>query len=433
MQQQLQQQQNLQKISRPKTVNMTVNHSNPNAQSIEFNSNTNQADMISSLDQNLKNALDEDFFYEPFRISPSTINNQQWPFEIDFDKSLVKTSNSNSQKNDKRQQSSKNNKNNNKCYPCKKLPLIKTATSLDKTEQPTNSEQYSRIYTLQNHHHLRREMYSSYGNAGLTGVSNLTMSTYNSTRRCVSAKMMQNPVQHKVYTSRPVYDSVKTTLDNFDESNQNNFNSDYEIDKEIDDEDDIYSKRNVLVNKEMHLRRMSVMPGKSFRSQRTKSISIDHIPVSNKKLDSQKARIPFAISSKNNPNNTNNQQQAPQNNQGYLSQKSFISTLSSNTKNNLTSSGSSVADLNQSSSNNNNNNNKLSSLALAIQHQEEIYSLIDQKALKNFNLAAATGHLVQRSNKPNKQLRNEITTILYKKTNKLHNSRSKVRPKTSKT
>jgi hypothetical protein len=112
-----------------------------------------------------------------------------------------------------------------------------------------------------------------------------------------------------------------------------------------------------------------------------------------------------------------------------------MSSLSSNTKNNLTSSGSSVADLNQSTTNNNNNNNnnKLSSLALAIQHQEEIYSLIDQKTLKNFNLAAAAGHLTQRSIKPNKQLRNEITTILYKKTNKLHNSRSKIRPKTSKT
>jgi hypothetical protein len=422
---------------------MPLNQLSNTAQSGDYNNNNNQVDMISSLDQNLKNALDEDFFYEPFRISPSTINSQQWPFEIDFDKSFSKSSNNaTSQKNNNRQQLSKNSKNsnnnNNKCYPCKKLPLIKSANSVDKNEQTVTNEQYSRIYTLQNHHHLRREMYSSYGNAGLTGASNLIMSTYNSTRRCVSAKMLQNPVQHKVYTSRPVYDSVKTTLDNLDEMNRNNYNSDYEIDKEIDDEDDVYSKRNVLVNKEEHMRRMSVMPGKSFRSQRTKSISIDHVPVSNKKLDSQKARIPFGISSKNNNNNNQQQQllqqqQAQQNNQGYFSQKSFISSLSSNTKNNLTSSGSSVADLNQSTANNNNNNNKLSSLALAIQHQEEIYSLIDQKTLKNFNLAAAAGHLTQRSIKPNKQLRNEITTILYKKTNKLHNSRSKIRPKTSKT
>lgn len=155
----------------------------------------------------------------------------------------------------------------------------------------------------------------------------------------------------------------------------------------------------------------------------------------------KQARIPFNVqqSSKSNQQLMSIQQQQVAQNQAFLNQKSFISSLSSNTKNNLTSSGSSVTDMYQSTNNNfnsnNNNNNKLSSLALAIQHQEEIYSLIDQKAIKNFNIATTTGQLTRRSSaKPSKLMQNEITTILYKKTNKLHHSRSKlVRPKTSKT
>ena len=273
---------------------------------------SNQTEPTSNLDQSLKNAFDEDFFYEPFRISLSTINNQQWPFEMDFEKSFKNASSSNaannsngtsSQKGAYRQQSSKSKNNalatstSNKCYTCKKLPVIKTAMSLDKAVD-TTGEPYSRIYTLQNHQHLGREMYSSYGNAGLVGSSNLTVSTYNSSRRCVSAKMIQPPNQSKVYTSRPVYDEAKCTLDNTDEINRNNYNSDYDIEKEVDDEDDVYSKRNVLVNKEEQMRRMSLMPGKSFRSQRTKSISIDHIPISNKKLESQKVNLSRPINLK---------------------------------------------------------------------------------------------------------------------------------------
>ena len=217
-----------------------------------------------------------------------------------------------------------------------------------------------------------------------------------------------------------------------DEVNRNNYNSDYDIDREVEDEDDVYARKNLLVNKEEHMRRMVLTPGKTFKSQRTKSISIDHMPVSSKKLDAQKSRIPFGVQATTRNSALKNQLlQQVQQNQAYLSQKSFISSLSSNTKNNLTSSGSSVADLNQSTTNNFNSSNKLTSLALAIQHQEEIYSLIDQKAIKKFNMNAQAA--ARHSPKPVKPMSNEITTILYKKTNKLHHSRSKIRPKTSKT
>ena len=211
--QQNQQQQQQSKLSRPKTVNiMPLNQVN----TADF---SNQSEMLATLDQNLKNGFDEDFYYEPFRISPTTINNQQWPFEIDFEKSFKPNTTANATQNqnpkNSRQQSSKNKVSNGatKCYTCKKLPVIKTASSIDKSSDATN-EQYTRIYTLQNHQHLGREMYSSYGNAGLTGTSSLMTSTYNSMRRCISAKMTQISDE----PNRMDYETAKASLSNADET-----------------------------------------------------------------------------------------------------------------------------------------------------------------------------------------------------------------------
>ena len=420
-QQQQLQQQNQTKLSRPRTVNIIP---------IKLNDGSSENNEIAtSFDINYKNALDEDFFYEPFRISPTTITNQQWPFEVDYDKPKV----------NRKQSSKSKNSNNSKCYTCKKLPVIKSDQNLNSLDN-SNQNQIGRIYTLnqqqqqsQSAQNLpqnqlnneqnkiqRKELNlqgtgqisllpsnnnnNNYNNNNSINTNrSITNFTYNAMRRCVSAKLQPQIAQIQSKS----YDGTKYTLDN-DDANRNNYNSDYEIDKEIDDEDTIYSKKNLLVNKEEQLRKMTLIPGKTFKSQRRKSISIDHVPVSTKKIELQKNKIPLAPKS-----SFKSQQQQPIPQPLPLNQAHLIIHNQQHPKfisNSRNLSDSSTA--------------KLANLTLAIQHQEEIYSLIDNKAIKKLSN-------VGRHSAKSKSMNNEITTILYKKTNKL-NSKSK-RPKTSKT
>ena len=46
------------------------------------------------------------------------------------------------------------------------------------------------------------------------------------------------------------------------------------------------------------MRRMNIIPGRTFRSQRTKSISIEHIPASRKKFDTQTQRMRIVMTAK---------------------------------------------------------------------------------------------------------------------------------------
>jgi hypothetical protein len=67
-------------------------------------------------------------------------------------------------------------------------------------------------------------------------------------------------------------------------------------------------QRNLDVNKEEQLRKMNLLPGKTFYSQRSKSISIEHVPPSQKKIETQKARLPFAMATYQQNKSQQNQQ-----------------------------------------------------------------------------------------------------------------------------
>lgn len=113
------------------------------------------------------------------------------------------------------------------------------------------------------------------------------------------------------------------------------------------------------------MRRMSILPGKSFRSQRRKSISVEHVPVSKKKIDTQKARIPLTTNHSN-PYQAQLVQQQQQHHQQLVQQLISGHTKKMIVKNQVVVAKSSQnVDLGLKPSN------------LAVQHQEEIYSLID--------------------------------------------------------
>lgn len=56
--------------------------------------------------------------------------------------------------------------------------------------------------------------------------------------------------------------------------------------------------RKCEVNKEEQMRHMNIIPGRTFRSQRTKSISIEQIPVSRKKFETQTQRMRIVMTAK---------------------------------------------------------------------------------------------------------------------------------------
>ena len=107
------------KLNRPRTatlIQQSIETSNDN------NNNNEQINQASS-------ATDPDF-YEPFRLSPSLMN-QEWPYEVEFDKPTIRLN--------KRTVSAKGNKNPNKCYTCKKLPIVSINVTSECQQTATNS------------------------------------------------------------------------------------------------------------------------------------------------------------------------------------------------------------------------------------------------------------------------------------------------------
>jgi hypothetical protein len=117
------------KLNRPRTATLIQSHAStsPDLTVITPVVNSNQ---INSCDNpepgNVFGAGNADF-YEPFRLSP-TLMAQTWPYEVDFDKPApavaASATRSGTAASGKRSgaQSAKSNK--NKCYTCKKLPVV---------------------------------------------------------------------------------------------------------------------------------------------------------------------------------------------------------------------------------------------------------------------------------------------------------------------
>lgn len=195
---------------------------------------------------------------------------------------------------------------NGKCYTCKKLPVIKTDESnLQAQNVNTNSKNPKQQIQNQNIRPklatstpLKSNKKNENEDKTTTITTTLLNPTYTSASRCVSAKIQVPNQQLPIAsTSRVNLSSAKTNKSVIDvvDFTKNNYNNEYSIDKEILDEDDINVRKNLIVNKEEQLRKMNILPGKTFRSQRRKSISVDHVPVSKKKIETQKARIPLTV------------------------------------------------------------------------------------------------------------------------------------------
>jgi hypothetical protein len=113
-------------------------------------------------------------------------------------------------------------------------------------------------------------------------------------RRCVSARI-QYPNQNN--TGRTENDENIEIIELT--NSKSTVDGDYE-DRDLlyldaEGEEILNIQRNMDVNKEEQLRRLTLLPGKSFYSQRSKSISIEHVPPSQKRIETQKARLPFTL------------------------------------------------------------------------------------------------------------------------------------------
>lgn len=386
---------------------------------------------------------DDEFYYEPFKLSPTTRNNNTWPFEVDFEKPkqvIAKKQNNN--------QSLSKSKS-GKCLTCKKLPVSKTEDQLASTSNSTNpinkTNNFNNLAAMsqsktgvqqQSSQNMRQKispnipfrMSDSDKPAPFTASLTTTLlnPTYNSVRRCISAK--QQPVISQT-DAKPALNNRQSSakmsrsyvIDVVD-FNRNNYNDEFDIDKEIVDEDDIDFLKNVEMNKEEQLRKMNILPGKNFRSQRRKSISIDHVPVSKKKIETQKTRILLTTQKCQ----LQEQQAQTLNKQclSYQLKQDQVKSLSSKSSGNL--------EMKFTKKNQ----------MLAVQHHEEIYSLINKKT-NDLNNSSNKSCLFDYSNEEKKHrnlIKNEdLATIVYKKANKLSvknftnvNLSNSKRPKTSK-
>ncbi|CAF0842004.1 unnamed protein product [Brachionus calyciflorus] len=252
---------------RPKTVNIIpIKHTNCNPIDDEDNYDTIDDEIITN--NNNHNKIDYDCYYEPFSLDSNVLNQLTWPFELDFD--LEK----------------KPGKKLNKTK-CKKLPdLIEN-----------NSKKIK--------------------NKVVVGKKEDFIPSSNSSKylRCESAKNKELSVLKNASKSKLIV---------------NNYNEEFNIDKVNKlDEDYTNPQMNIQVNKEEHLRKMNILPGKTFRSQRRKSISIEHVPVSKKKYQAQKSRI-LLTTSQSDVNSCKNNEKAvlaaaTNGNEKFLECKSFVS------------------------------------------------------------------------------------------------------------
>ncbi|RMZ98751.1 hypothetical protein BpHYR1_043892, partial [Brachionus plicatilis] len=176
---------------------------------------------------------DYECYYEPFKLDLAG-SDQQWPFELEFELEKKKP-----------QRGAKP-----KCNSCKKLPSIK-------------SEDKSRVTVREKSNMSTDSKYMGH--------------TFNSASRCTSAKNVQQTEAGKKASKSKV---------------MNNYSDEFDIDKRSkEDEDYKELGASVRVNKEEQMRKMNILPGKSFRSQRRTSISVEHVPVSQRKLETQRAKV----------------------------------------------------------------------------------------------------------------------------------------------
>ena len=191
---------------------------------------------------------DYEFYYDPFKLDIQNAK-QQWPFELEFDMEKKKL----------------NRSIKTKCNTCKKLPSIKT--------DEKQTKQMSRVVREKSNVAANESKYMN--------------PTFNSSSRCTSAK-----------NSDPTITQTKkcTNFKGKTFNVMNNYSDEFNIDKRSKEDEDFKDlKENVRVNKEDHMRKMNILPGKSFRSQRRKSISIEHVPASQKKLETQKAKVLLTV------------------------------------------------------------------------------------------------------------------------------------------
>ena len=112
------------KLNRPKTANNVIvvnaNKPNPsNEKAISMSSLLNPDNFASKIIANNRalksNALAEDDYYHPFRLSPTCLQSQTWPFELEFDKYVKRRTFI--------------CKKSVKCFQCRKLPNMKLEVS----------------------------------------------------------------------------------------------------------------------------------------------------------------------------------------------------------------------------------------------------------------------------------------------------------------
>lgn len=151
----------------------------------------------------------------------------------------------------------------NKCFPCKKLPIVqRSQTTLNIQNRTTGPNDcppcQPRIVITP----------ASNTNMGQVSASNHQNQTYCSSRRSVSAKLKAS---RSFQQYRPSLAMADTDIMQHDM--------------------EFVAGRKTDVNKEEQMRRMNIIPGRTFRSQRAKSISVEHVPPSRKKLDTQTRRV----------------------------------------------------------------------------------------------------------------------------------------------
>lgn len=355
--------------------------------------------------------------YEPFRLSPTVINQQEWPYEVELDLDRPKLF--------KRLQSSKSNKSSsqNRCYPCKKLPVVnvtppkESSNAVSTSDVPANEQNLpiikqplpisqinmpaKKFPKLKSQNESSNQTENTKMNDPITkksiSTSNLLNATYNSARRSISAKLQMppsdrfNPKSADAMSATSYVNGYLGT-ENIEIIDLNDLvvtkNDELSVSDGLDFESEelLFSKRNLDLKKEDQLKKMNLIPGKTFYSQRSKSISIDHIPNSKKKLDSQKARIPFTMSGRSgNRSSLGGQQHYRLAKSGLDAENELngenepVDPTPSNERCQLV-----ICNLNASKP----------SMKLAVQHKEEIYTLINKnskiKEVMNLTKVSAT-------------------------------------------
>lgn len=415
--------------------------------------------------------------YEIYRLSPNTLNTQKWPFEVDFAESKLTKSQSVGKRLGQQANSSSTlskTKPAEKCYPCKKLPVMGNikpqAPTTNLQQQPVTNRTPSRNVNPTSLNRIKSspsklmkqpidtDPSSSTSNTPTT--STVLNATYNSSRRSFLAKL--NLAQKKIApaTTVIVVDGAELSSTIPKTTNEPSSTDDSALYT-----DELKSTKKYLdVNLREQFRKMNILPGKTFKSQRKKSISIEHVPVSRRKIHTQKTRILLTAHSSvnlaNDPNDPNminskmisNQNYSVQNlNDNFQKSKSTLQQesadrVSVNDQLSRMIQAKPAASSSSSCSATSFSSNLKKNLALAIQHHEEIYSLIksnhNNNNVSNNNQPSVKNAFIDNSLNTSPSLNStDLSSFIFKAskyslrndtTNSLVNSFNRNRPKTSK-